>query len=325
LPTVKHSVSNHKHSITTQYYSRWKLFLLLQDHHHLLLSITMVSQLVSLCLLLATARAAIPQLSGYRVVWSDDFNGGKGAAVDSSKWNQISNVKNSNNEQQIYTEYASNAHLSGDGQLYIVPTKHSGATTYWTSARLESTGSWTPGAGKATLYQAEVRVPDFTGNPAKFAGLWPAFWTKGNSFRTSNVPWPTCGEWDILEVVSQMSNRNQATIHFTDATGHHNGAFNGQVTYQGGAYHTWAVKVDRRNSDWKQQTITVYLDGKAFYHFTGANIGTLAQWKTLAWSPYYFILNIAIGGNYSGPTTASTVDGYEASMRVRYVATYEST
>ncbi|KAH8808797.1 glycoside hydrolase family 16 protein [Xylogone sp. PMI_703] len=281
----------------------------------------MVAKLASLCLLLSTAWASIPQMDGYHVVWSDDFNGAQGTQVDHSNWNQIAKSDNPNGEIETYTSGSANAHLSGDGQLYIIPKKSSSG---WTSARLESVGAWACSATHAVVFQAELWVPNFTGSPAKFAGLWPAFWAKGNTFRTENIGWPACGEWDIFEVTDKLGDQNQGTLHYQDANGQHNGAFNGRVTYAGGQYHTWAFKVDRRNNDWTQQKLTWYLDGKEFYHVTGAMIGTTEQWHELAWSPFYIILNVAIGGGYPGNPTSSTVDGYDASMRVRYVAVYES-
>jgi len=281
----------------------------------------MLSHLTSLSLLLATTWASIPTLDGYHVVFSDDFNGDQGTKPSSSRWNTVVRANNPNDEVEQYTNDALNAHLSGDGQLYILPVKKGNT---WTSARLESAGAWTCGAGSAMIFQAEIKVPDFTGSPAKFAGLWPAFWTKGNSFRTSGVGWPACGEWDIFEVTDRMSNRNQGTLHFKDAGGNNNGAFSGQVTYQGGAYHTWALKVDRRSSDWKQQKLTWYLDGTQFYQVTGSMIGTENEWHVLAWDPYYIILNMALGGGYAGDPTGDTVSGYDSSMRVRYVAVYQT-
>ena len=266
-----------------------------------------------------------PHLHGYRIVWADDFKGGKGGLVDDSKWKQVANTPNYNGEVQIYTEYASNAHLSGDGQLYIVPIlKGSDPNKYWTSARLESVEAWTCSAGKAMIIQAEIQVPDFTGSPAKFAGFWPAFWTLGNSRRTANVGWPKCGEWDIFEVTDKLGDQNAGILHFVDAAGQNNGSFSGHVTYQGGVYHTWAIKVDRRNGDWKKQALTWYLDGKEFYQVTGAMIGTEQQWQELAWDPYYVILNVAVGGGYPGFPTNDTISGFDASMRVKYVGIYET-
>ncbi|KAK3393537.1 glycoside hydrolase family 16 protein [Podospora didyma] len=276
-----------------------------------------------ICMLLETARAAIPQLTNYHVVWADDFNGPQGSATDRSYWNQITPTKNSNGELQRYTDSPANAHLSGDGQLYIIPKRSPNDNT-WTSARLESTGSWVCPPGKAMVYQAEIRVPDFSTGSAQFKGLWPAFWALGNSVRWQNVRWPQCGEWDILEAASPLRGQNQGTLHFLDAGGHLNSSLQNRVAYQGGAYHTWALKVDRRSGDWRQQKLTWYLDGNPFHSVTGAQIGHLQQWTELAYMKFFVILNVAVGGGFPGNPTAATVGGYEASMRVRYVGVYES-
>ncbi|KAF8200562.1 hypothetical protein K438DRAFT_1966025 [Mycena galopus ATCC 62051] len=145
-------------------------------------------------------------------------------------------------ELEVYTSGTNNVHLSGDGQLYIVPTLSGGT---WYSGRLESITSDACDSGGAMVFQAELWLPDFNGSPAEFAGLWPAFWALGEDKRSSGVPWPTCGD--------------------------------GGVAYAGGQYHTWAFKVDRRNSDWTEQALTWYLDGTAFYSVTGAPRGADAR------------------------------------------------
>lgn len=132
------------------------------------------SNIVNLCLLAATASATVPSISGYNIVFSDDFNGDHYAAVDHSKWDlRAGQPGKDNGEKETYRDSATNAHLSGDGQLYIVPTKENGA---WYSARLESWHSSTCDPGHTMIFQAEIWVPDFAGSPAKSAGLWPAFW-----------------------------------------------------------------------------------------------------------------------------------------------------
>ncbi|KAJ7236864.1 glycoside hydrolase family 16 protein [Mycena haematopus] len=277
--------------------------------------------LLVLCLLLATASASIPALSGYTVVWSDDFNGEHYAGVDLSNWNQVVGPTGNNGELEVYTSGTNNVHLSGDGQVYIVPTLSGGT---WYSGRLESITSQSCNEGGAMVFQAELWVPNFTGSPAQFAGLWPAFWTKGESYRSSGVGWPACGEWDIFEVTDKLGDQNQGTLHFANPDGSQNGGFNGRVTYAGGEYHTWAFKVDRRNSDWTQQKLTWYLDGTAFYSVTGAQIGEYTQWTELAYDPYYIILNVAVGGGYPGNPTSQTTSGYDSSMRVQYVAIYKT-
>ncbi|KAJ7616317.1 glycoside hydrolase family 16 protein [Mycena polygramma] len=282
---------------------------------------SIAAPLLTLCVILATASASIPTLNGYEVVWSDDFNGDHGASIDTSKWDQRAYTPTTNGEDEIYNAGTGQVHLSGDGQLYIVPTLSGGE---WLSGRVES---WTAQAcegGGAMIFQAEIQVPNFTGSPSKFAGLWPAFWAKGESYRSSGVSWPLCGEWDIFEVTDRLSNQNQGTLHFQDANGNENSDFNGRVTYAGGQYHTWAFKVDRRNADWTQQQLTWYLDGNEYYHVTGAMVGTFDQWVDLAYKSYYIILDVAVGGDYPGDPTSQTVSGFDASMRVQYVAIYKS-
>src|SRR5258707_10475931 len=66
--------------------------------------------------------------------------------------------------------------------------------------------------------EASLQLPDTT-NP----GLWPAFWSLGNSI-TTGTPWPNCGEVDFMENWSpQVFNGpgpsgNKATLH-TAVTG----------------------------------------------------------------------------------------------------------
>lgn len=59
---------------------------------------------------------------------------------------------------------------------------------------------------------------------------------------------------------------------------------------------------------------------------TRADFGNGATaWADLATKPYYIILNVAIGGNcFTNSPSANTLQGYASSMRVKYVAVYES-
>lgn len=160
--------------------------------------------LLAVAATLSLVHAAPPTISGYHMIWSDDFLGIQGAPEDSSKWRRRVTSSPPNNEVQIYTDYASNAHLSGDGQLYILPIKKTGSTgnPYWTSARLESQQSWYAAPGKSLIIRAEIRVPNFGGTPEKSQGIWPAFWALGTSIRntgSAHVDWPTCGERDICK------------------------------------------------------------------------------------------------------------------------------
>ncbi|KAH7166564.1 glycoside hydrolase family 16 protein [Dactylonectria macrodidyma] len=288
----------------------------------------MFARFVSLCLLVSTACASIPHLTGYKTIFFDDFNGNQGDAIDRSKWGHVRSRSELNPQQIIiYTDNPRNSHLSGDGQLYIVPKKGViSSGMFWTTARLESKASWTCGAGKAMILQSEIRVPDFAGSPLKHKGMWPSFWATGQHCR-EGITSRSCGEWDIFEAINKMGNRNQAGLYFDNNDGRHNGSFSRSVNYQGGAYHTWALKVDRRTTDWKKESLIWYMDGKEIYRVTGAMIGTRNEWKILAQTPYYAIFNLALGvnaGSYPGSVTEKTIDGFAGSMRIKYFAVYES-
>ncbi|KAJ7054424.1 glycoside hydrolase family 16 protein [Mycena amicta] len=246
---------------------------------------------LSLSLLVAgTARATIPTLPGYHVLWSDDFNGANAGT--------------------------GNVHLSGDGQLYIIPTKD--ASGNWLSGRIESNAEFTAPTGGAMVIQSELWRPA--------AGLWPSFFALGNPTRSSGCPWPKCGEWDIFEVTPWLNNHNVASLHYQSADGTDITLTdaNNTAAYSGGQYHTWAIKVDLRNADWTEQSISFWLDGTEYYTVTGGQISDEISWSTLAADDYYVILNVAIGGVYPGNPGAQTVAGFASSLRAKYVAVYQT-
>ena len=129
-----------------------------------------------------SAVAREPARDGWRLVWSDEFDG---AAVDRGKWDfDVDCWGGGNNERQCYTDKRSNAAVEG-GKLVITARKESmtgpafplsqrsdpekakaQATKGFTSARLVTRGkaAWTYG-------KIEVRAKLPQGQ-----GTWPAIW-----------------------------------------------------------------------------------------------------------------------------------------------------
>ncbi|KAJ4287689.1 hypothetical protein N0V90_012392 [Kalmusia sp. IMI 367209] len=285
------------------------------------------STFTTLYLLANTVTASIPSKQGYDIVFSDDFNGAKGAPADHSKWKLRWNAPDPNNgEVQQYRNTTANSHLSGDGQLYILPTKEDGK---WYSARLESWHASSCDKGKTMIFQSQIWVPDFNGHPKKHDGVWPAFWALGETIRTGN-PWPYCGEWDIMETSNRRGNLNNAVLHFASHLGCanprdcHQASPSKDTPYEGGKYHTWSFKVDRTNSDWQAQSMTWYLDGQQIHQVFGRDTKGWDRWDYLASRKYFMVLNVALGGGFGGAVSSSTVSGYDNSMRVRYAAIYKS-
>lgn len=57
---------------------------------------------------------------------------------------------------------------------------------------------------------------------------------------------------------------------------------------------------------------------------TGEQLGDEGVWGTLARSPLFIILNLAVGGDWPGSPDAQTADGYGNMMEVEYVAVLEA-
>jgi beta-glucanase (GH16 family) len=249
-------------------------------------------------LLAGLARAwTPPTYSGYTLIWDAPFPDGSGAAPGSNNWNIITGNLGVNNELETYTSSSKNVQQSGGGTLQLVPWRDSSVSGGWTSGRIESKYTFTPTAGKKTLVEAEIRFG--TNAIANKQGIWPAFWMLGDSLR-SGTGWPACGEVDVMETVNGKLT-GYGTVHCNVYPG---GICNEPTGIQGNtgipdqSWHTWRVIFDRTASSWTGETITWYMDGAQFNQVSGSRIGNQAVWATLCHDPLYFILNVAVGGDW---------------------------
>lgn len=277
------------------------------------------STLFTLFPALASAIAA-PAMSGFSVVWSDDFAGAAGSLPNTDIWNMAQAI-DTNNEVQTYTISNNNLQISGGQTIQFIPRKTSSGV--WTSSRIETKASFTPTAGKIMVIQAEIRLGD---NPtANKQGIWPAFWVLGDAIR-HGTSWPLCGELDIMEQVNGVMTA-YGSIHCDTKPGGICNEPDGRhatTAIPDNGFHTWAVKIDLTNSDWQSQTIQWLLDGNVYSTVTGADIGSESIFATLAHSPLYILLNVAVGGDWPGSPNAATLDGYGSMMEVHYVAVYST-
>ncbi|KAL6803164.1 glycoside hydrolase family 16 protein [Trichoderma sp. SZMC 28013] len=270
-----------------------------------------------------------PTYSGWNLVWTDTFAGNGGTSPNQNNWNIITGNLNVNAEQETYSSSTANVQLSGGSTLQLVPWRDSskGTSTFggWTSGRLESKYTFTPQAGKVTRLEAAIR---FGSNAqANKQGIWPAFWMLGDSLRQPGGSWPNCGEIDIMETVD-----GQATGHGTLHCDVYPGGICNEGNGIGGPvnianvndWHAWRVEIDRTPSSWQSETLTWSLDGTNYFQITGSRIGNQNVWNNIAHSPLFFILNVAVGGNWPGNPNSATIDGYGSMMEVGYVAQYST-
>lgn len=277
--------------------------------------------------LLAVAGTAFagnaPSYSGLNLVWQDNFAGNSGNLPDGGKWNIIQGYLNVNAELEVYTNSNRNLQLSGGSTLQIVPWRDSSAQNGWTSGRIESKYTYTPQPGKLTRVESSLRFG--TAGTNQKQGIWPAFWNLGDSIRHGTA-WPACGELDIMEQVNGQLT-GYGTAHCDVYPGgicNEGTGLGASISIPDQSWHTWRLEHDRRKSSWTDETITWYRDGQQFQQISGARINNQNVWNSLANSPLYFLLNVAVGGTWPGYPTGSTVDGYGSMMEVSYVAHYSS-
>ncbi|CAM1504933.1 Fc.00g025240.m01.CDS01 [Cosmosporella sp. VM-42] len=262
-----------------------------------------------------------PHYGGFTKVWQDTFVGTGGTLPDTGKWNIIKGYLNVNAELEVYTRSTRNVQRSGGATLQLVPWRDTSVFSGWTSGRLESTHVFTPRAGKVTRAEAIIR---FGSNPiANKQGVWPAFWMLGNILRNGGS-WPSCGELDIMEQINGKLT-GYGTVHCNVNPGgicNEGTGIGGRTGIPDQSWHYWRIDFDRTRGSWQSEKITWYLDGRQFHQISGARIGNERVWKSLCHSPVYFILNVAVGGNWPGYPNGATADGYGNMMEVGYVAHY---
>jgi hypothetical protein len=230
---------------------------------------------------------------GYYLVWSDEFNG---PAIDTSAWTHEIGIKG-NNEWGWNTNSSNNSYIS-NGKLVIV------AKSDYTTARLTTQWKKTFTYGRV---EARIKLP------IGGQGIWPAFWMLGESYNW--IGWPECGELDIMEAINDLWGIH-GTIHYGSTNPYipqRNGGVHYPQAHPSGDYHTYAIEWDRYQIRW-------YFDNVKYYESSSwwaQNSAYPAPFN----APFFFILNIAIGGDWPGYPNGSTP--FPQQMYVDYVRAYE--
>lgn len=220
--------------------------------------------------------------SDAQVIFEESFDGDQ---LDESFWNYdlgdgCPNICGwGNNERQIYTK--KNVALQ-DGKLIITATKNGDI--------YESGKITTKNKIEFQYGTVEVRAKLPQGH-----GLWPAIWMLGNDIDTNM--WPGCGEIDIMEYVGKEPGVIHTTLHTADSYGNSINTERTVIKDIENGFHTY-------KTTWTQEAIEFYIDGVKVYSFSPS----IKNEKTWPYDkPFYFILNLAIGGNFGGPEVDDSI------------------
>jgi beta-glucanase (GH16 family) len=238
----------------------------------------------------------------WKLTWSEEFN--YNGLPDSSKWNYETGGSGwGNNELQYYTKASANNVEVSNGSLKIKVKKEQIENREYTSARLV-----TKGKEDFTYGKMEIRAKLPAGR-----GLWPAIWMLGK--KAGKIGWPECGEIDIMEHVGFEKDSVFGTIH-TKAYNHIIGTQKGKkifITDPYTSYHNYGL-------EWTPEYMDFSLDGKVYNHIINEH-KTTAEWPFD--SPFFFILNVAVGGNLGGKHGVDPTV-FPAAMEVDYIRVYSA-
>ena len=213
-------------------------------------------------------------------------------APDPKNWNYNLGAGGwGNNELQTYTNNSENV-IVEEGVLKII-AKSDGSGGY-TSARIKSENLF-----EFTYGTVEVRAK----LPAA-QGTWPAIWMLGANF--DQVGWPTCGEIDIMEQKGQDKNMVLGTCHWSNNGNYAGYGLETTVANTSSNFHIYKLK-------WTEGgAIRIFVDNVEYFVMT-----TNSSMPFNA--DFFFILNVAMGGNLGGTVDSAFT---EDTLEIDYVRVY---
>ena len=256
-------------------------------------------------------------------VWGGDFSGAAGTTYNHTDW--WNNVQVNTGNQwgdgtiQSTSDSLQNVYLDGNGDLVIAmtynPSPGTGQTNY-TSARLTSTYA----AGPYGRMDARIQNPSAVGMGAAFwslgANAYPAATAPGtaNPSTSGGVPWPWCGELDMMEIQAATNQHQGATVHggetdsqtYYEYTGLSSTVnLTGSATFDNG-FHVFST-------EWGPYELAYLLDGVQYGAVNLSYLGATDQWEMN--QPINFILSSGVGGNGGTPNG----EGFPSNMVINYV------
>ena len=255
-----------------------------------------------------------------KLLWSDEFNGKKGTRPSTSSWSaEIGGGGWGNSERQFYTDKAANASMDGAGRLVITANRISNeyaeqvgevpgtedilnrcSECQFTSARLKTARKLSFQYGRI---EARMKLP-------VGVGTWPAFWMLGGDL-LDGVPWPECGEIDIMEYRGDIPDQTTSAIHGpTTPQGSGLGSRFLNATAMSDQFHTFAI-------EWRKNSLTFIVDGRVTGTLSSADTGSRGWVYN---QKFFMILNLAMGGTYAGEYIDPALN--QSQLSVDYIRYY---
>lgn len=238
--------------------------------------------------------------AGYTLVWNDEF---EGTSLSFDWTHEIGTGFNGwgNNELQYYRSENTSV---ADGLLTIEARNEAFSGSQYTSSRIITEGQQEFRYGRVDI---RAILPEGQ-------GIWPALWMLGANFRT--VSWPFCGEIDIMEMIGGSGRENNVfgTLHWDN-----NGTYNCTC----GIDHDYTLPIGTFNDEfhvfsiiWDQNEITWFVDDNEY-----VSVNLTSDMEEFN-NPFFFIFNVAVGGNLPGSPNSSTT--FPQQMIIDYVRVFQA-
>lgn len=265
----------------------------------------------------------------WELIWSDEF---KDKEIDRSKWdfdlgNGFFNYDSNtwingwgNDELQYYTRSPENVFVK-EGMLHIRAVKESIHGCGYSSAKLKTRKRDGSPLFNHKYGKFEIRAKLPTGK-----GIWPALWLLPQDEKYGG--WPASGEIDLMEAKGQEPNKVLGTLHFGSSWPANTSSSNDYILPREGTiadFHVYAL-------EWEPGAMRWYVDGQCYatqsFWWSSSKRDSkqgvkptkeadLNPWPAPFDHPFYFIMNLAVGGKFLGNPDKTTV--FPAEMVVDYV------
>jgi hypothetical protein len=237
------------------------------------------------------------EYEGYELVWQDEFEADQ---LSDDYTFEIGTGSNGwgNNESQYYRE--ENTRLE-DGYLVIQAKEENFQGREYTSSRIITEGKKEFKYGR---FDIRARMPFGQ-------GLWPAIWMLGANFR--EIGWPFCGEIDIMEMVGGEGREAtvHGTVHWDSNQGYANFGHSKDLTDVTLAeqFHVFSIIWDENSIEW-------LIDNQSY-----GSIDTTPSHLDEFREEFFFIFNVAVGGNWPGYPDNTTT--FPQEMWIDYIRVFQ--
>ena len=287
-----------------------------------------------LCACAVHASASVTSPAIGQLLWSEEFNG---PSLDASRWTatdgngcQINLCGYGNQDLEYYSpnnvSIADVPFEPGTRALAIRAQNQTVGSNVFTSGKIDS-------HGKVQVQYGMIEIRMATPNIA--TGLWPAAWMLGTSAQT----WPRNGEIDIMEMGHKASVRAAA-----GSPSANNFVGSNVITWQQAACvpgnESCAASTAWQTKNWYVPTTSLanrFVTYRLYWtesqmRFTTVDNGVehdmydapLPVNSTSLQAPFYLLLNLAVGGNFTDAATPSQVTApLPGTMYVDYVRVYQ--